>query len=143
MAGKNIIVKLDVHCDKDNKVVASFESYGSRLDFKGLSDITDCFEDVEEVTVEVRDFVQNNTVYEVYGVALADDKRSVAAHFGPLDGGNGCRHRFVLGGRDAHPGIVIGAVPRSRAVPEPIALSQAADAGGGFPVPTGGSGKGN
>ena len=134
MEGKQIIITLDAHVDESNQLVVEYESYGSQITFQGLDDLTADLEDVTEVTLEIRDFVQNNTVYGVYGVVLTENRRSVAAYFTPMNGEVGQRYRFVLDDQERHPAIVIGAVPRRRDLAEPVALST----GGSFPVSTGG-----
>jgi hypothetical protein len=123
---KAFAIKLDAYIDKDDQLVLSFREPG--LDpvvlrpERGLADLVAGHEDQDSLTLEVRDFVQRGTVYDVYCATLEDDGRTIAAHWKPTDAGQNytfARASLVDASRIK---LFIGALPRRKDAPVPMPL---------------------
>lgn len=120
-------IKLDTYIDANDQLIVSFREPGLepirvRPD-RGLEDLVAAHPGIESLTVEICDFFQRGTIYEVYGAVLEDDGRTVAVHWKPT--GRGQQHTFAISSAAAASRIklVIGALPRRKdaSVPEPLA----------------------
>lgn len=132
------MVKLDAYIDQDDRLVVSFKEPGMEPILlrpeRGFEDLVAGHEDRESFIVEVRDFVQCDTVYEVYCATLEDDGRTIAEHWKPT--GAGQMGTFTLSS-PAEAGrikLFIGALPRRKDAPVPMPLGPRSASGSGpFP----------
>jgi hypothetical protein len=121
-----IKIKLDIDIDTNDRMRASFLDSSSKriwlLPGRGLADL---LPDGSEgpITLEVNDFFQRGTVYEVFGAILEDDGHTIAAHWQPT--GNGQQYTLppLSAAEAAKVELLIGALPRRKdaAVPTPLA----------------------
>lgn len=132
------IIQLDAHIDENDFLVVSYQEPGLepiplRPD-RGLQDLVAAHPGKKSLIVEVRDFFQRNTVYEVYGATLEADGHTIAAHWERTR--NGLQHTFAISSAtDAgRIKLVIGALPRRHDAAVPVPLAPRAGSGSGpFP----------
>lgn len=134
MASEAPVIALTARIDQDNQLVLSTLDERGRVDLRpnaGLADLLP--RGGNSLTLEVRDFFQCGTVYDVYGAILADDGHEVLAHWEPT--GHGRRHRFVGSEAEARTvKLVIGAIPRRPGAPVPMPFTSWRTPGGSAPT---------
>ncbi len=136
----NYTVDLLVEIGDDNEVIVGFTEDGGPVRLgaeSGLSDLLVGRDGAGSITVEIRDFYQNHTVYSVYGFTLAGDGRRIAAYWEDNEDGTGKRHTMTIAGGRL-PACVIGATPESLGGSEPIPFAPGARESGSFPISRGG-----
>lgn len=132
-ASKSKTIQLDTHIDENGQLSVSFSGpAGERVSLhpeRGLQDILASVGCEGSLTLEVRDFFQRNTIYEVYGALLEENGHGVAAYWERT--GNGQQYTFASLSRSEAAGIklVIGAVPRRTEAAMLVTLAPSADFG--------------
>jgi hypothetical protein len=132
-------VQLDARIDENDQLVVSFQEPGlERVPLRpdrSLQDLVAAHPGKKSLTLEIRDFFQKSTVYEVYGVTLEDDGHTIAAHWERTQ--HGVHHTFeIASATDASTiKLVIGALPRRHDAAVPLPLAPRAASGSG-PFPT-------
>jgi hypothetical protein len=134
------IIKLDTYIDENDQLRVSFlDPTGERIPLRpdrGLQDAVAGFGREGSLTLEVRDFFQRGTVYEVYGAILEENGRDIHAYWKPT--GNGQQYTFTSLSRTeaAKIKLVIGALPRRKDAVVPVPLApRAAHGSDPFPDP--------
>lgn len=121
-----ISIRLNAFIDVEDQLRVSFRNPGGELVLlnpdRGLEQIAAAYRIEGAVTLEIKDFFQRGTMYEVYGAILEEDGTTVAAHWNPT--GTGQQYTLAFGS-ERGPGnirFVIGALPRrlGAAVPHPL-----------------------
>ena len=94
------------------------------------------------LSLVVRDFYQDGSAYDVHGLVLAHDGRTVKRHWQAAEDGSGVQHEFVMPADGSLPDeIVVGAVPRRRdKAVEPWPFESRPGDGGGLPGEAAGGG---
>ena len=121
-----IKIKLDIDIDTNDRMRASFLDSSSKriwlLPGRGLADL---IPDGSEgpITLEVNDFFQRGTVYEVFGAILEDDGHTIAAHWQHTENGQQYTLPPLSAAEAAKVELLVGALPRRKdvAVPTPLA----------------------
>lgn len=134
MGPESLTIELSARIDQDNQLVLSVQEDHGRADLRPNAGIADLLpRGSRSITVEVRDFFQCGTVYDVYGVTLARDGHEVAGHWEPT--GRGRRHQFTVSEDEARSvKLVIGATPRRPGAPVPIPFTSWRTPGGAAPT---------
>jgi hypothetical protein len=134
MASESPVIELAARIDQDNQLVLSAQDDRGRVDLRPNAGIADLLpRGSDTLTLEVRDFFQCGTIYDVYGAILADDGHAVATHWEPT--GHGQRYRFVVSEDQARRvKLVIGATPRKPGAPVPIPFTSWRTPGGSAPT---------
>lgn len=113
-ASKSTTIKLDMYIDEKDQLDVSFllptGECVSLHPERGLQDILARVGREGSLTLEVKDFFQRNTIYEVYGAVLEENGHDVATHWERTE--NGQMYTFASLSKAAAMKLVIGAVPR-------------------------------
>jgi hypothetical protein len=126
-ANKSTTISFDTSIDGNDQLRVSFRNpRGGRIFLnpdRGLEDIVAAYRTKGAITLEVNDFFQRGTVYEVYGAILVENSRTIAAHWTPTGRGQQYTFKSVPKAEAGKIKLVIGALPRRRdaAVPIPLA----------------------
>jgi hypothetical protein len=116
--------KLHAYINKDDQLVVGYKQQKREvIELRpdgGLKELTR--EYPTELTVEVHDFVQRGTVYEVYCATLASDGHTITSHWRRTEAGQACTFSLL----DPHEAekikLFIGALPRRKDAPVPAPL---------------------
>jgi hypothetical protein len=132
MNGKTFI-KLDAYIDEDDQLVVSFkEPMLEPIELRSEGGLTDLVKEYPtELTVDVHDFVQRGTVYEVYGATLEDDGRTIASHWKRTEAGQMCTFAIPSSYEASKIKLFIGALPRRKDAPVPAPLWPRSASGSG------------
>lgn len=134
MATESLVIELAAHIDQDNQLVLCAQDERGRVDLRPNAGIADLFpRGSSALTLEVRDFFQCGSLYDVYGAILAEDGHEVTAHWEPT--GHGRRYQFLVSEAEARAvKLVIGATPRRPGAPVPIPFTSWRTPGGSAPT---------
>lgn len=137
MTLESLVIELAARIDQDNQLVLSILEDRGREDLRPSAGIADLLPrdsgGTTSITVEVRDFFQCGTVYDVYGATLADDAHEITAHWEPT--GRGRRYQFEVSETEARRvKFVVGATPRRPGAPVPIPFTSWRTPGGSAPI---------
>jgi hypothetical protein len=137
MGSNSLTIELAAHIGDGNQLVLTFQDEGRRVMLRPRAGIWDLLLQAgpgDSVTVEVRDFFQHGTLYDVYGAILADDGTAVASHWEPT--GRGQRYQLVAvsEGEARKVRLVIGATPRRPGAPVPVPFTSWHAPGGSAPI---------
>lgn len=138
-ANKSTTIRLDTYIDGNDQLRVSFlDPLGERIPLRpdrGLQDIVAAHRGEDAITLEVNDFFQRGTVYDVYGAILEENGHTIAAHWSPTGKGQQYTLTSLPETEAAAIKLVIGALPRRKdaAVPIPLAPRSAS---GLDPFPT-------
>jgi hypothetical protein len=134
MAPESLVIELSARIDQDNQLVLSVQDERGRVDLRPNAGIADLLpRGSNTLTLEVIDFFQCGTLYDVYGALLAGDGHEVTAHWEPT--ARGRRYQFVGSETEARTvKFVIGATPRRLGAPVPIPFTSWRTPGGSSPT---------
>lgn len=137
MTSESLLIELAARIDPDNQLVLSVMADGRREDLRPSAGVADLLPRdlgaTRTITVEVRDFFQCGTVYDVYGATLASDGHAITAHWEPT--GLGRRYQFTVSEDEARRvKFVVGATPRRPGAPVPIPFTSWRTPGGSAPI---------
>jgi hypothetical protein len=134
MASESLVIALRARIDQDNQLVLSAHDERGRVDLRPNAGIADLLpRGSSGLTLEVRDFFQGGTVYDVYGAILGADGHEVAAHWEAT--GRGRRYQFAGSEAEARSiKLVIGATPRRPGAPVPVPFTSWRTPGGSAPT---------
>jgi hypothetical protein len=140
MESQSHIIALTARIDEQNRLVLTFQDGDRHVALRataGISDLLQRAPHLASVTVEVSDFFQSGSIYDVYGAVLAGDGATIASHWEPT--GRGQRHQFAVVPESEARNIqlVIGATPRRPGAPAPVPFTSWATPGGSSPTDTG------
>jgi hypothetical protein len=146
METESRVIQLAAHIDQDNQLVPTFREGNKDVALRPTAGIWDLLQDVPSgsaVTLEVSEFTQDGSTYDVYGMVLAEDGSTVASRWEPT--GRGQRYRFVAMSEEEARKIrlVIGATPRSPGAPVPVPFTSRQARSGSSPIDEGGGKKGD
>lgn len=146
MGTESRVIQLAAHINQNNQLVLTFREGNKDVALRPTAGIWDLLQDVpsgSEVTLEVSEFSQDGSTYDVYGVILAEDGATVASHWEPT--GRGQRYRLVAMSEEEarQVRLVVGATPRSPGSPVPIPFTSGQKPGGSAPIDEGGGKKGD
>jgi len=118
--------------DRDDRLVLEAVSEDDEFRLERLEDLGADPSEVDEIVLEVSDFYQNDTMYEVRGAVLAADNHRIVAYWPRDPDGAGVCQRFAnpRPGQARAPGFVIDAIPADPRRPRPAP----ALVGGGLPA---------
>ena len=134
MNSESRIIAVTARIDEHNQLVLTVQN-DDRAPLRPNAGIEDLLVgDSGSITVEVTDFFQCGTVYDVYGATLGPDGHEIAAHWEAT--GRGRRARFdVSSSSDARQTrIVVGATPRRPGAPVPAPFTSWGTPGGSSPT---------
>ena len=140
MSNPNPVIRLLASIDNANRLVVELTEEGGRTIAlsaeSGLEDVLVGHRDAHSITLEVHDFYQYQTVYEVYALTLADDNRRILHYWQDTEKGTGKWRTFTTNElQETMPVFVIGATPRSQQVPEPRPFAPGLKSNSGpFPI---------
>jgi hypothetical protein len=137
MTPESLVIELAARIDEDSQLILSVLEDRGREDLRPSAGIADLLPrapgGTTSITVEVKDFFQCGTVYDVYGATLADDGHEITAHWEPT--GRGRRYQFVVSEAEARRvKFVVGATPRRPGAPVPIPFTSWRTPGGSAPT---------
>lgn len=137
MSEESPIIELEAHIDENNQLGLTFQDLGRRVALRpggGLADLLALRPDARSITIEIKDFFQLGSLYDVYGASLREDGRVVDDHWQAT--GNGLRSSFAFASaaeaRKAR--FVIGATPRRPGSPVPTPFASWQVPGGSLPT---------
>lgn len=121
-----IKIRLDIDIDADDMVRVSFlDSTSRRIRLHPGHGLADLLPDGSDgpISLEVNDFFQRGTVYEVFAAILEDDGHTIAAHWQPTESGQQYALPPLSKEDAARIKLLIGALPRRKdaVVPTPLA----------------------
>lgn len=145
MASESHVIELTAHINEGNQLILTFLDEGERVALRPSAGIWDLLLRVppgDSVTMEVSNFSQHGTMYDVYGALLAEDGSTVASRWEPTQRGQ--RHQLVAVSEEEARKVrlLIGATPRSPGAPEPIPFTSWHTPGGSSPIEEGTGKKG-
>lgn len=121
-----IKIRLDIDIDANDQLrVSFFDSTSKRIRLlpgRGLADLVPDGSD-GPISLEVNDFFQRDTVYEVFGAILEDDGHTIAAYWRPTENGRQYTLPSLSTKDAARIKLLIGALPRRRDAVVPIPLA--------------------
>jgi hypothetical protein len=138
MATRNpSLIELTAAISTANRLVLKFRNVRKKLlDMRpgaGLEDLLAHYGKAASLDIEVNDFYQFGTLYELHGATLAGDGRTVAAYWEST--GPGRRYQFTLGsGRTDTVRFLVGATPRLPGAPVPAPFRSWAEDDGSLPT---------
>lgn len=146
MAPESLIIELAAHISQGNQLILTVQDGDRRVALRpsaGIWDLLSRAPHIGSLTVEVSDFFQCGTIYDVHGAILAGDGRTIASHWEPT--GRGQRHQFVMlpEAEARNVRLVIGATPRRPGAPVPIPFTSWQTPGGSSPIDEDGPKKGD
>ena len=134
MESQSRIMALTARINQHNQLVLTSQDGDALRATAGIWDLLGQEPPGGSVTVEVHDFFQSGTIYDVYGAVLAADGATIASHWEPT--GRGQRHQFAVvpeaEARKVH--FIIGATPRSPGAPVPVPFLSWRTPGGSSPT---------
>lgn len=115
------------YCDEMKKLVSMRAG-------TGLEDLLALRGEAASLVVEVNDFYQYGTLYEIHAATLADDGRTVAEYW--ESNGRGRRQRFALAasGKAGAVRFLVGATPRLPGAPVPAPFRSWPEDDGSLPT---------
>jgi hypothetical protein len=122
----SIKIKLDVDIDTNDRLRVSFlDSSSKRTRLLPGRGLTDLLPEGSEgpITLEVNDFFQRGTVYEVFGAILEGDGHTIAAHWQATENGQQYTLPPLSAAEAAKVELLIGALPRRKEAVVPTALA--------------------
>lgn len=145
------VIELVARINDDNELILTFDDAAGDVELRpnrGLEDLLGVDPSARSITVQVRDFLQFGSIYDVYGATLAETGQVIATHWESIDNGRRCT--FTLSARMATRKaeartvrFTVGATPRRPGAPVPVPFMSRQTPGGSFPTDGGGGKKGS
>lgn len=146
MGPNTLVIRLAAQISQSNQLILKLQEGTQQVALRpsaGISDLLLRVPSGTSVTVEVSDFFQHGTIYDVYGAVLAEDGATVSSHWEPT--GRGQRYQLVAVSEEEARKVrlVIGATPRSPGAPVPTPFTSWQTPGGSAPIDEGDPKKGD
>lgn len=137
MGSESLVIQLAAHIDHGNQLILTFQDGEQRTALRPSAGIWDLLLQAPAgaaVTLEVSDFVQHGTTYDVHGAIMAEDGATVVSRWEPT--GHGQRYQLVaMSEEDAREvRLVVGATPRTPGAPVPTPFTSWQTPGGSAPI---------
>lgn len=135
-----LLIELTPFIQSANQLVLMFRDVTKKLvamrPATGLDDLLTLHGKAASLVIEVNDFYQFGSLYELHGATLADKGNTVAAYWESTGRGRQYRFTRAASGKTETVRFLVGATPRLPGAPVPAPFRSWRDDDGGLPTDT-------